>query len=918
MDRGKLYALKQRDRTMRTAILSLCGLLVLALCAGQRGMARPLAPNDTSLVGAPGALTRFALPVYESRLQYVNRVWLALTTWGVLGTEGRNRVAYKDRDVLGIDYSPSFEFPAGTRNDYLYGGSLWIGGIVGTDTLVSIGMNGVSAPRDEWSGYDTISESSSDIASPYYNPGAHADQEFFVRVYDTLVLNSVDEVDGRPHIPLNLEVSQTSFAWSDPALRDFVIIQYWIRNIGSHPIAKMTAGLYIDADVFNQNSPPSNPFNDDVSGFVHSYPHPLAPSLEEPLNIAWSEDHDGDPISGAYTPFCPNGAAGLRILDAPPVNNISFNWWLIGGTAAQDWGPVREGARPTQPGSSLGSPLGDRYCYYVMTNGEIDYDQRTANLDHTSDGWRPPLRAGGCDIADGLDARLLLSAGPTCDPLYPGDSIPFVLAVCGGSGVHTDPLAIFRCFDPYPFMATLDYSGLARAARWAAWLYDAPGIDTDGDGYRGEYIVADGDTVFYTGDMGAPPHAGGSCGPAASGSPDFIRPSAPPCPQISARALSGAVVVRWNGSVSETSRDLYLQRRDFQGYRLYVSPTGAAGSYSLVDSWEEWDGLSGGSAGMIQRIGTDSTVAGNGELLHYGIYEARLDGLSSGSLTYVSVTCFDSGDAEVGLDPIESPVGSCAVTVLPLVSDTSKSLIDIAPRQCPNWLAPVSPVPLGRVVPVQAEPGPTTKLTVAILGQDALDVHDIDPASILLEGCTPTDFSYADVSSPLVRNSPCDCWEGAPDGWMDLVVTFDETAVLGDLGPVVSGEQVELTLTAEIFGGTPFSGHDCMTIGSSALTPLAADANLQGAEFLRSFPNPFNAAATVSYALKETGPVRIEIFDILGRKVTTLVDAVEAEGPHSANWNGTDRSGRSVSSGTYLCRLSTNRGERSVKLILLK
>ena len=91
----------------------------------------------------PRPKSAVAFPVYESRLHYAGQVWLAITTWGLLGTEGANRVNAKDREVLSIDYSPSFEFPAGTRNDYLYGGGLWVGGIVGPDTLVSFPLCGV-------------------------------------------------------------------------------------------------------------------------------------------------------------------------------------------------------------------------------------------------------------------------------------------------------------------------------------------------------------------------------------------------------------------------------------------------------------------------------------------------------------------------------------------------------------------------------------------------------------------------------------------------------------------------------------------------------------------------------------------------------------------------------------------------------
>lgn len=273
-------------RTQITAISLTLALLFVFLGAHDTS-ARAFDPLSKSAQARPDLpKPAVAFPVYESRLHYAGQVWLAITTWGLLGTEGNNRVNPKDLEVLGISYSPSFEFPAGTRNDYLYGGGIWVGGIVGADTLVSIPITGVSAPVDEWNAFDTVSESSTLRSSPYFSLKAKGEQEYFVRICDTLVQNSVDELDGRRHIPLNLEISQTSFAWSDQFSRQFVIIQYWLRNFGTRPIDKMTFGIYMDADVLNDNGNAPNPAQDDVSGFLTSAPNLALPDLKDPINVA--------------------------------------------------------------------------------------------------------------------------------------------------------------------------------------------------------------------------------------------------------------------------------------------------------------------------------------------------------------------------------------------------------------------------------------------------------------------------------------------------------------------------------------------------------------------------------------------------------------------------------------------------------
>ena len=542
-----------------------------------------------------------AFPVYESRLHYAGQVWLAITTWGLLGTEGANRINPKDLEVLGIDYSPSFEFPAGTRNDYLYGGGLWVGGIVGPDTLVSIPMNGVSAPIDEWTAYDTVTESSSLRGSPFFSRNAKAEQEYFIRLYDTLVLNSIDELDGRRHVPLNLEVSQTSYAWSDQFSRQFVLIQYWIRNIGGRPIDKMTFGIYMDADVLNISGSSPNPAQDDVSGFLATAPNLALPNIIDPMNVAWVADNDGDPIGGTFPSLSPRGVVGVRILRAPPVQDFSFNWWLIAASASQNWGPVKAGERAPGQGGGLGAPSGDRNRYFVMANGEVDYGQLEANIDHSADGWRPRLRSGGCDIADGLDTRQVISAGPACEPLMPGDSVPFVIAVCGGDVLHTNGNLDFDCTQPFTYIRSLDFTNINFAATWAAWVFDNPGVDTDGDGYRGEYHLANCDsfnifgigfgcdTLFYTGDMGPSPAPGLPECIDLGGEPDFGKPDAPACPDLGVETRPAEIIIRWDGRFTETVLDRSANKIDFEGYRLYASRIDSEQLYALVAQWDAED-----------------------------------------------------------------------------------------------------------------------------------------------------------------------------------------------------------------------------------------------------------------------------------------------------------------------------------------
>jgi hypothetical protein len=105
------------------------------------------------------------------------------------------------------------------------------------------------------------------------------------------------------------------------------------------------------------------------------------------------------------------------------------------------------------------------------------------------------------------------------------------------------------------------------------------------------------------------------------------------------------------------------------------------------------------------------------------------------------------------------------------------------------------------------------------------------------------------------------------------------------------------------------------------LTSLASDA--PDARLVDDFlhpnqPNPFNPQTTIQFALRNAGPASLEVFDVTGRRVTTLLRGSLDAGPHRIAWNGTDASGRSVASGVYLYRLKSGDFEQTRRMLLLK
>lgn len=84
------------------------------------------------------------------------------------------------------------------------------------------------------------------------------------------------------------------------------------------------------------------------------------------------------------------------------------------------------------------------------------------------------------------------------------------------------------------------------------------------------------------------------------------------------------------------------------------------------------------------------------------------------------------------------------------------------------------------------------------------------------------------------------------------------------------------------------------------------------------FPNPFNPRTTIRFRLPDAGAARLQIFDIAGRLVRTLVDADLEPGDHEASWDGRDDAGREVGSGSYLARLGFDGRVETARLGLVR
>lgn len=326
---------------------------------------------------------------------------------------------------------PGFEFPAHSSVNYLHLVSLWVGGVIGDDTLVS-----VAAVQDWEHRHGQVAEAN--WGSEFHPAGDRSDSvllqpfdakfgdAFRARYVDTITSGADDlpeDFFGRPHTPLNIAVTQKSYTTDEAPYRTVVLYDFTITNIGPDIVQKAYVGLYVDPVV----GADASAADDDLVGSLRN------------LSTMYAFDNDGDPQTDGYVSA--TGAVGVRpVLVYPPVADTNFNWWLINDSI--DFGPrlADDDDNPWRDFETggKGCPSGDANKYYIMSHPEWDYDQVfTAAIPDDGNDWHNPPASQAPVIAEGGDVKGLLSVGPV--DLAPTQSIRVMFAVFGAEFLHIDP-----------------------------------------------------------------------------------------------------------------------------------------------------------------------------------------------------------------------------------------------------------------------------------------------------------------------------------------------------------------------------------------------------------------------------------------------------------------------------------------------
>jgi hypothetical protein len=125
-------------------------------------------------------------------------------------------------------------------------------------------------------------------------------------------------------------------------------------------------------------------------------------------------------------------------------------------------------------------------------------------------------------------------------------------------------------------------------------------------------------------------------------------------------------------------------------------------------------------------------------------------------------------------------------------------------------------------------------------------------------------------------------------------------------------------LSADSYGNFYFQISEFGTSGLLTSDGNNVEAEKPSISQLQNYPNPFCASTTISYTLQAKSAVRIKIYDMHGKEVAILTDAVQTAGPHQVEWNGKNLEGEQVDNGYYLCTLTSEGQILTRKLLIIK
>lgn len=129
----------------------------------------------------------------------------------------------------------------------------------------------------------------------------------------------------------------------------------------------------------------------------------------------------------------------------------------------------------------------------------------------------------------------------------------------------------------------------------------------------------------------------------------------------------------------------------------------------------------------------------------------------------------------------------------------------------------------------------------------------------------------------------------------------------------ITKDEAKITLT-----DATFNERCLLEFNMSSIIHFGENLGLHNYAVSQNYPNPFNPETMIKFSLPTNSHVKIEIFNLLGQKVVTLIDEFKLAGTYEVKWNGRDSDGSEVASGVYFYRFLTDEFRTSRKMLILK
>jgi len=180
-----------------------------------------------------------------------------------------------------------------------------------------------------------------------------------------------------------------------------------------------------------------------------------------------------------------------------------------------------------------------------------------------------------------------------------------------------------------------------------------------------------------------------------------------------------------------------------------------------------------------------------------------------------------------------------------------------------------------------------------------IEVNDLQPAILWLE---------SQIENPLTE---VDSLFAAIDiGYLYMLVDSSKAAVQGKL-PWLKPTSLQAFESNR--------NNAIMSLINGQSNSQSSTQSVEPATLLMSnYPNPFNPSTTISFNLPSVMNCKLEIYNLKGQRVTSLLNETRGAGKHTITWDGLDEAGRPVSSGIYFYRLTTPHKTISAKMLMIK